>query len=67
MFRKAVSTLEGVKAGKCQVGGNDQDIDGHRRRLQLSATFQPRCCHLHVAYELHLESSMVSFHFPSKR
>ena len=60
MFRKAVSTLEGVKSGR---SGCDQRHTSCRRcrcRLQLPTPFQYRCGDLHVADELHLNGAVVS-------
>ena len=64
MFRKAVSTLEGVKAGT-SLSWHDLWLsripaDAHRCGLQLPAAFQPGRCGVYVADELYLESKMVS-------
>jgi len=56
MFRKAVSTLEGVKAGRNSAGVDREQADIRRCGVQLSATIQPCRCRLHVADELHSQS-----------
>ena len=60
MFRKAVSTLEGVKAGKSNLRILYPRLT-IRRRVQLSTTIQHRGRAIHVANELHSESEMVSY------
>lgn len=63
MFRKAVSTLEGVKGGKLtQVDQRYEYLTAiyHRLRLQLSAALQSCCSSLHVAALLHIITPMVS-------
>ena len=64
MFRKAVSTLEGVKAGTSlswyDLLLSKIPADAHRCGLQLPAAFQSGRCGVHVANELYSEFKMVS-------
>jgi hypothetical protein len=60
MFRKAVSTLEGVKAGAFQLMYTIHRADDPRCGLQLSVAFQSGRGDFHVANELYPESKMVS-------
>jgi len=61
MFRKAVSTLEGVKAGELRPSALVMQADCHRCSLQLSTAFQPCCRYIHVADELYTKPEMVSY------
>ena len=56
MFRKAVSTLEGVKSGEYSRRGEAEV----RCRFQLPIALQHCSRDLHVAYELYTQSKMVS-------
>lgn len=53
MFRKAVSTIEGVKAGEESQQRRDDRADRNRRCFQLSAPLQPRGSRFYVAHELY--------------
>lgn len=60
MFRKAVSTLEGVKSGRSGCESGRTSCRRCRCRLQLPTPFQYRCGDLHVADELYLNGAVVS-------
>lgn len=56
MFRKAVATIEGVKAGELLT---PRVTDAMRRCIQLPHSIQPFSSLLHVPDVVHLDTEMV--------